>query len=71
MRKEFKEELKRAEGRTEQWSAVKRLEVGFEDFIKKLKEVSKGYIAASYRVKVSNFDRFCMEIDKLAGSDLK
>jgi len=38
MKKEFKQEFERAEGRTEQWCAVKRLEVSFEEFIKKLKE---------------------------------
>jgi len=60
MKKEFKKELERAEGNTEQWCAVKRLEVDFKEFIKKLKKLNS----------IAINENLIKEIDKLAG-DLK
>jgi len=72
MKKEFKKEFERAEGRTEQWCAVKRLEVSFEEFIKKLKEElreSKPYPNTQYVMDLYKLFKIEIEtkIDKLSG----
>ena len=38
--------------------------------MKELKEMSKFYIAATYRAKVSNYDKFCKRLDKIFGAEL-
>ena len=48
------------------WIKVERI----KQFIKDIKEISKGFIPVNYTSKISNFKRFCIELDKLAGDKL-
>jgi len=67
MKKEFKQELERAEGNTEQWCAVKRLEVSFDEFIKKLKKDIDNAQEGCGNLDWVSKDQALEIIDKLAG----
>jgi len=64
MIEEFKKELKRSEGNTEQWATVKRLEVSFDEFIKKVEKVIK----LNKEIGLSEKHNLIVEINKFAGN---